>query len=67
MCSHSEYLQKSKQGDLADDLNPIFLYSTTRTELLVAVMSGEIDPVKLAEQELRKRGLDDNGRWIGFK
>jgi hypothetical protein len=36
------------------------------TRLLVAIHHGEIDIVKLAREELVSRGLDGNGRWVGF-
>ena len=52
--------------DIRDLQNPAFLFSTTATDLLLAIAGGLIDPVQLARRELANRGLDANGRWIGF-
>ncbi|MBU1674977.1 hypothetical protein KKA85_04270 [bacterium] len=52
--------------DIRDLQNPAFLFSTTTTDLLLAIAGGLIDPVRLARRELANRGLDANGRWIGF-
>jgi hypothetical protein len=59
------------QAQLADpevgDLqNPDFLFSCTATDLLVAITSGLIDPVRLAHEQLANRGLDLDGNWCGF-
>jgi hypothetical protein len=51
---------------LSDELNPRFIFSLTHTELLVKAVKGEIDLLKLARTELANRGLDKNGRWVGF-
>lgn len=51
----------------SDELNPIYLYHLTATDLLVAILKKQIDPVELANKELKNRGLDENGKWIGFK
>jgi hypothetical protein len=60
-------VKKYKPSSDADDLQPQYLFSLTRDELLVAIVKGLIDPVKLAENELENRGKDKNGRWVGFK
>jgi hypothetical protein len=36
------------------------------TRFLVAIHRGEVDVVRLARQELMNRGLNGEGRWIGF-
>lgn len=51
----------------SDDLNPIYLLHLTATDLLVAIVKKQIDPVELARKELKNRGLDENGKWIGFR
>jgi hypothetical protein len=51
----------------SDDLNPNFILSTTATELLCDIVNGKIDPIALAKKELDNRGLDNNGKWVGFK
>lgn len=50
-----------------DDKNPQFLFQLTFTELLIKVASGEIDAKKIATQELNSRGLNLEGKWVGFK
>jgi len=52
--------------ELNDDENPKYLFSTTYTCLLTKIVRGEIDPKELAKKELENRGLDDNGKWVGF-
>ena len=51
----------------SDEQNPIYLFHLTATDLLVAILKGQIDPVELARKELRNRGLDETGKWVGFK
>ena len=54
-------------GDIIkDDLNPKFIFNTTNTELLVQVLKGEIDPMRLVKEQLVQRGVDENGLWVGF-
>lgn len=36
------------------------------TKVLAAVARGEIDLNQIAREELASRGLDDQGRWVGF-
>ncbi|NQU87708.1 MAG: hypothetical protein HQ541_18305 [Mariniphaga sp.] len=44
----------------------MYLYQTIPTDLLVAIVKIQIDPVELANKELQNRGLDENGIWVGF-
>lgn len=37
------------------------------TEVLAAAARGEIDLNLLARQEMAARGLDAQGKWVGFK
>lgn len=46
--------------DLADQLQ-IF-----DTRFLVAIHHGDVDILKLAREELMNRGLNAEGRWVGF-
>jgi hypothetical protein len=55
-----------EKEDMNDEINPDFIFQSTATELLVKAVRGEIDIHELAWQELRSRGLDHNGKWIGF-
>jgi hypothetical protein len=40
---------------------------TVETDVLAAAASGELDLNAVARQELANRGLDWNGKWIGFQ
>jgi len=54
----------STQKDYIDpDKNMISLFDT---DILVEVVNGRIDLNKVALLELQNRGLDKNGKWIGF-
>lgn len=53
--------------NLPDDENPKYLFNTTTSKLLVAIVQGNIDTKQLAEEQLRNRGLNNDGRWIGFE
>lgn len=52
---------------MQDELNPKYIFSLTKNELLVKIVSGEIDIKLLAELELKDRGFDNNGKWAGLK
>jgi len=53
---------------IPDEENPIFLFSQTYKELLLAIANGLIDARQLAKVELRNRGLDTKtGTWIGWQ
>ena len=49
-----------------DELNQDFILSSTFTELLLKIVKGEIDTKELAKRELENRGLNINGKWVGF-
>lgn len=53
-------IAQGTDNDLAD------FVQTFDTRFLVALLHGEIDIVKLAREELVSRGLDSDGRWVGF-
>jgi hypothetical protein len=53
-------------NDEPSEQNPQYLYSLTHPALLSQIVNGTIDSRKLAEEELKKRGLDKDGKWIGF-
>lgn len=57
-----QYIAKSN----CDDLNPKYLFQGITTDLLVAIVKQQINPVELAYKELQNRGLDENGKWVGF-
>jgi hypothetical protein len=52
--------------DFSDDLNPKYIFTCTFTALLAKAANDEIDLKELAIAELRNRGLDNNGKFIGF-
>lgn len=39
---------------------------TFPTHILLAALRGEIDLNELVKQQLVNRGLDANGKWVGF-
>ena len=49
-----------------DEENPRYLFSCSNTHLLTEIVNGHIDPKEIAWLELRNRGLDSNGKWVGF-
>ena len=59
-------LFRKENHTLPDDLNPDFLFSTTRAELLVLILNKKINVRKKAKAELAIRGLNKDGKWIGF-
>jgi hypothetical protein len=54
-------------NEMSDDKNPKYMFSNVDTKLLIDIIKKKIDPVKLAQDELDNRGLDKNGKWVGFK
>ncbi|MBK1439789.1 hypothetical protein JHJ32_07330 [Parapedobacter sp. ISTM3] len=60
------YEKAAEKGIIRDEENPIFLFSITPTKLLVKLLSGKFDLKSMARMELRNRGLDDKGKWVGF-
>ncbi|MEE1946395.1 hypothetical protein VRU48_14825 [Pedobacter sp. KR3-3] len=60
------YLKVAEDGSIPDEQNPLFVFSLTHPYLLAKLAYGEIDPVQFAKRELAQRGLDREGKWIGF-
>ena len=58
---------KYTPADDSDELNETYLFQTIATDLLVAIVNGQIDAKAAALQELKNRGLNENGVWVGFK
>lgn len=52
--------------NLPDELNPSFIFSGIHSKLLSAILKKEIDIIDLVKKEMENRGLDINGKWIGF-
>ena len=51
---------------IGDMDNPRMLAQTFPHRLLSAIAKGEVDFKKTAMNELRMRGLDIDGNWVGF-
>jgi len=47
-------------------IDQVGFIQTADTEVLAAVARGEIDLNLIAREELASRGLNDQGRWVGF-
>jgi len=54
-------------GLIPDEENCLFIFSQTDTSLLVDILSGATDARELARLELRNRGRNDKGEFIGFQ
>ena len=52
--------------NLPDELNPSFIFSGIHSKLLSAILKNEIDIIDIAKKEMENRGLDINGKWVGF-
>ncbi|MBX2976427.1 MAG: hypothetical protein KF721_09850 [Ignavibacteriaceae bacterium] len=63
---YKSYLEKANTNELPDEFNPIFILSGIDTKLLTKIASAEINLNELAKRELENRGLDIEGKWIGF-
>lgn len=61
------YQDAAATGSIADDENPLFLFDQTSTSLLVKILAKEFNIYTLIRHNLRQRGVDDKGRWVGFK
>ncbi len=53
----------SSEYELDPDKNMVSLFDTS---VLVDVAAGKLDLNELAIKELRNRGLDLKGNWVGF-
>lgn len=63
---YKNWNNKAEFGTVSDELNPAFILSSVSSELLSQVIKGEIDLQELAKREMENRGLDANGKWVGF-
>lgn len=62
-----QYEQAAKDGSVPEEENPLFLFSMTSTNLLVKLLSREFNFITLIRMQLRERGVNDKGQWVGFK
>jgi len=51
---------------VGDELNPHFIFSDTHTDLLLAIAAGELDVQDLVRDALIARGVNKDGKWVGF-
>lgn len=49
-----------------DELDPRYIFNMTATQLLTEALKGEFDITYLIKRQLANRGLDREGKWIGF-
>lgn len=63
----NKYKQAAKDGSLPNEENPLLLFSTTSTNLLVRLLSKDFNLATLVRMQLRERGVNDKGQWIGFE
>lgn len=61
-----EWNEAAINGTMDDNENPIFAFSMTSTNLLVRCLNNELDALKLIRHELRNRGLNEKGIFVGF-
>ena len=63
---YNHYRTAAALGLLPDEENPIFLFSQTNKDLLCDIVNGKIDARELARIELRNRGSNSEGRFVGW-
>ncbi|MGP8214228.1 MAG: hypothetical protein ACLQQ4_01560 [Bacteroidia bacterium] len=62
----------SKEQDLKkfdgrkDELDPRYIFNMTATQLLAEALKGDFDITYLIKRQLANRGLDRDGKWVGF-
>ena len=47
-------------------LDEVGFIQIAASKVLAAVARGEIDLNRIAREEMASRGLDQNGKWVGF-
>lgn len=57
----------SGSNGMSDELNPAFTFNLTATPLLVLLLKDPARLYELASEQLASRGLDINGKWVGFE
>ncbi len=56
----------NNEQHIPDELNPRYIFSSTRNALLIDILSGKVNPQELAARELANRGYDHYGKFVGF-
>lgn len=62
----TKHKNSGKFSTRPDALNPLYIFQSTATQLLVEVLKQEFDIEYCVRKELANRGLDRDGKWIGF-
>lgn len=60
--TNKKYTPKTNE----DALNEDYLFALTANDLLIAIIAGKIDPVTAARIELKKRGFNEKGEFVGI-
>lgn len=50
-----------------DDLNPAYTFNQTATPTMASLVRDPAQLMELASLELANRGVDIDGKWVGFK
>ncbi|HRE97760.1 MAG TPA: hypothetical protein PK637_13405 [Flavobacteriales bacterium] len=61
-----EKFQPELFANRSDDENPTYIFGSTNNRVLVDAMKGEFDLIYMVRRELANRGLDSDGKWVGF-
>ena len=65
---YNDYRAAAALGLIPDEENPIFLFNSTSKDILLDIVNGKIDAIKMAKLQLAERGLDTKtGKFIGWK
>lgn len=51
---------------MSDETSLAYIFQQTDTELLVGIVTRAIDPRERAANELSNRGMNHEGKWVGF-
>ncbi|PZF72582.1 hypothetical protein [Taibaiella soli] len=62
----NNYRSLAALGLMPDDENPIFLFSQTNKNILLQLLNNDIDAKDIIRHELKCRGLNEEGRFVGF-
>ena len=57
----------AREEEVPDEVNPTIAFQCMSSELISKFAKGEYDIDFYLRMELANRGLDINGKWIGFE
>lgn len=61
------YSEAMEKGSIPDNRNPLNILRGVHASLLIKIIEHAFDVVAIARYELRNRGLDEQGMWVGNK